>query len=80
MDKIIEKIPSWALCYLVNADPSGLTDEDIKLVDDYCERKNIGIVCPINDSIEEEMQPYFTAYPAFGLACDVVDCIIIPNN
>jgi hypothetical protein len=29
MDKIVEKIPTWALPMLVNADPSGLTDEYI---------------------------------------------------
>jgi hypothetical protein len=55
-----------------------LTDEDIELVENWCDRNNVQLVCPINDSIEEEMQPYFTAAPAFGgKACDVIDCIVI---
>ena len=29
------KIPDWALSYIVNADDSGITPEDKKLVDDY---------------------------------------------
>jgi hypothetical protein len=78
MDKIVEKIPAWALPMLVNADPSGLTDEEIELVDSWCDRNNVQLVCPINDSIEEEMQPYFTSAPAFGgKACDVIDCIVV---
>ena len=28
----IEKIPTWALCYIINGDPTGLSDEDIKMV------------------------------------------------
>jgi hypothetical protein len=37
MDKIVKKIPTWALPMLVNADPSGLTDEDIELVENWCD-------------------------------------------
>jgi hypothetical protein len=81
MDKIVEKIPAWALPMLVNADPSGLTDEDIEQVENWCDRNNVQLVCPINDSIEEEMQPYFTSAPAFGgKACDVIDCIVVYNE
>ena len=29
-----ENIPKWSLPYLINDDPSGLTDEEIKMVDD----------------------------------------------
>jgi hypothetical protein len=79
-NKIIEKIPTWAMCYLVNGDASGLTDEEIALTDEYCKRNYVSVVCPINDSVEEEMQPYFTLYPAFGPACDVIDCIIITQS
>lgn len=31
----IEKIPTWALCYIINGDPMGLSDEDIKMVDGF---------------------------------------------
>jgi hypothetical protein len=33
----VNKIPTWALPMLVNADPSGLTDEDIELVENWCD-------------------------------------------
>ena len=32
----IEKIPTWALCYIINGDPTGLSDEDIKMVMASC--------------------------------------------
>jgi hypothetical protein len=77
MNKFIEKIPAWALPTIINDDPSGLTDEDIELVDNYCRRNNVALVHPINDDIEAELLPYFDPHPAFGLACDVVDCIVL---
>lgn len=68
----VEKIPVWAVCYIVNSDDSGLTPEDKKLVDDYVERllnkERLRLICPI-DGTESEFEPY----PAFGLACGTVD-------
>ena len=37
----IEKVPTWALCYIINGDPTGLSDEDIKMVDEVEECKVI---------------------------------------
>jgi hypothetical protein len=55
-----------------------ITDYNIEQVENWCDRNNVQLVCPINDSIEEEMQPYFTSAPAFGgKACDVIDCIVV---
>ena len=40
MDTLIEAIPTWALCYLFNSDVTGLTDEEIALIDQwYTENK-----------------------------------------
>lgn len=67
----VDRIPQWAVCYIVNADDSGLEPYDKKLVDDYVgglERKGLRLVCPI-DGTESE----FELYPAFGLACGTVD-------
>ena len=67
----VEKIPQWAVCYIVNADDSALEPDDKKLVDDYVdrmERQGLRLVCPI-DGTESEFEPY----PAFGLACETVD-------
>ena len=69
------RIPTWALSYLVNADDSGLDAEDKKTVDEWVERTRNGgriDLCPWSDG-----EPYFTWYPAFGLACDVEDCDVI---
>lgn len=71
MFKIIESIPDWAASYLVNDDPSSLEEEDIKLVDDFCDKlfqQGYRLVCPTEDD-----QSYFTWHPAFGLACNVSD-------
>ena len=67
----VERIPQWAVNYLVNSDDSSLTSEDKKLVDDYEAKllaKGLRLICPI-DGTENE----FCAHPAFGLACDTVD-------
>jgi hypothetical protein len=79
-NQYIEKIPAWSLCYLINADASGLTDEDIQQVDSWWEKNKVQFVCPVNNNIDEEIRPYFTSVPAFGLACDVVDCVVVYNN
>lgn len=70
------RIPTWALCYLVNADDSGLEPADKKLVDDWVEKTRNGgyldVSCP-----REGSGPYFTPHPAFGPACDVEDCDVV---
>ena len=70
--KFIAKIPEWSLNYIVNGDPEGLTDEEIKAINEYTNRVNI--MAPT----EEQPEAYFTKYPEFGGqfgACDVEDCI-----
>lgn len=68
----IERIPQWAVCYLVNSDDSGLTLDDKNTVDDYVDRlretEHLRLVCPV-DGTENE----FCSRPAFGLACGTVD-------
>ena len=73
----IEKIPTWALCYIINGDASGLEDEDVKMVDDFCSQFPGAIYCPIRINDDGDFDVYFSRYPAFGLACDVVDTEII---
>ena len=75
-----EKIPVYALSYLINADSSGLLDDDIQIIDkwyaNYANRLQTGqsiIISPIDD----EFKSHFTWSPAFGLACDVVDCTVL---
>ena len=35
MEFSTEPIPTWALCYLINDDRSGLTDEEIAMIDKW---------------------------------------------
>lgn len=69
-------IPTWALCYLINSDDSGLSPEDKQEVDSWVERTREGgridVCCP-----EEGEEPYFRRYPAFGLPSDVEDCDVV---
>ena len=73
------KMPTYALCYLINADPSGLEPKEVKLIntsmrfyENIAKMYNGNIVySPVND------EPYFTWNPEFGLACDVIDCEIV---
>ena len=43
MDTLIEAIPTWALCYLFNSDATGLTDEEIALIDQWYTRSWVSL-------------------------------------
>jgi len=62
-----EDIPTWCLCYVINDDPSGLTDEEIAMVDHYFQ--GVQHVEPIGGT-------FFSWHPAFGLAGECQDCLI----
>ena len=73
MDTLIEAIPTWALCYLFNSDATGLTDEEIALIDQwYTENKVMGITTATEQ--EGECFPYISHSPASGLPAEVVHC------
>ena len=59
MNRSIEAIPTWSLCYIINGDASGLTDEEIRMVDEAMRKNNIEIVSP---RYNEDMctEPYFS--------------------
>ena len=75
----IEKIPTWSLPYLINGDATGLTDEEIRMKDNWLNEWQVQIVSPITDE-GGNAQPYFSHYPLFGLPADVEDCDIIFTN
>lgn len=75
MEKYIEKIPTWAICAIINGDYEGLENEDIELINKWLDESNYTIIgCPSDDD-----EPYFTPFPAFGLASDVFDCPCLKN-
>lgn len=69
----VEKVPTWAIGYMVNGDPTGLWDEEIKEIDEWMEENEVRVV-------EPKGEPYFTRCPLFGKACDVYDCMIACNT
>ncbi len=76
MEFMTEPISTWALCYLISGDSTGLTEKDIAMIDKwYADNK----VQTITTASEEEgtTHPYFSHFPAFGLASEVVDCIVM---
>ena len=75
MEKTTEKIPTWSLCYIVNGDASGLTEEEIQTIDRWYKGIGVQVVSPVMDD-ECGTQPYFSHYPAFSLPTEVVDCDI----
>ena len=81
IEKVVERIPCWALCYIVNCDRYSITDEEIQMVDDFYEsyRKGgmeIQGIYPVHDD-DDNFEAYFSHCPAFGLPCDVVDCDVM---
>lgn len=66
------QFPSYALPALINGDYDGLEDEDIKLLDNFL-KANSHI--DVWEDKEIDQEPYFTHYPEFGLACNVVDLV-----
>lgn len=69
MEKTTEKIPTWSLCYLVNGDASGLTEEELQTIDRWYKDMGVQVISPVMDD-ECNLQPYFSHYPTFGLPTD----------
>mgnify|MGYP001081561576 FL=1 len=72
MERSIERVPTWALPYMANGDATGL-------IDNLLRNRCIELVCPIADSVQGGMPPYYTKDPLFGKATEVEDCIVFYN-
>jgi hypothetical protein len=59
-------VPEWALGYIFNAERDTITPEEERMIDEFME--DIYTISPPTE------EPYFDAFPPFGLACNVVDC------
>lgn len=75
MEKTTEKIPTWSLCYLVNGDASGLTEEELQTIDRWYKDMGVQVISPVMDD-ECNLQPYFSHYPTFGLP---TECLSLKN-
>ncbi len=49
MEFTIEKIPVWAVCYLINGTTDNLSDEDKAIIDKWWEQNNVVTVSPATD-------------------------------
>ena len=47
MNKTMEKIPTWSLGYIINGDMTGLTDEEIRMIDEWQSKWNVQVVSPL---------------------------------
>ena len=79
MNKTTEKIPTWSLCYLINGDATGLTEDEINMIDQWTSDWQVQIVSPFTDE-EGNAHPYFSHCPLFGLPSEVEDCDILYLN
>lgn len=77
--KTTESLPVWSLNYCINGDATGLTEEEIAMIDKWMQDWQVEIISPIADN-EGNYQPSFSHSPLFGLATDVIDCDIIFHN
>ncbi len=69
-----EKISTEAFGNKRNENMTGLTDEEVRMIDETLKSIGAELVCTPPD---EEAQPYFTRYPLFGLPTEVEDCVVI---
>lgn len=78
LSKAVEKIPEWELCYIVNDDPSGLSQKEISQVHDfYKSYEEAGLHIQFIVPADKKWESYFSHYPAFGLPGSVVDCDVL---
>jgi hypothetical protein len=59
-------VPEWALGYIFNAERDTITPEEERMIDIFME--DIYTISPPTE------EPYFDAFPPFGLAGTVFDC------
>lgn len=71
MRRQVEAIPAWAINAIIYDDCTGLDYNERYLIYRWFEDTGYNYVCT------PDSDPYFTNYPAFGLPCDVYDCICI---
>lgn len=67
----VTKVPDWAICYLVNGDPSGLTDDEFKLAKDFDSRYEVTSCGPDTE---------LDTCPWTGLLSDLREVICLPRE
>ena len=77
----VMSMPEWAVCYLEYGDAGDLSEEDLRLADEWWDgldrqaKNGYGEGAYVALSYEDS-ERYFSGHPAFGLPCDCIDCRI----
>lgn len=50
MEFLTEPIPTWALCYLINGDSTGLTENDIAMIDNWYADNNVQTITTASEN------------------------------
>jgi len=66
-------IPAYAVPYIANDDPTGLSDLEIELIDGF-----MASTFPRGCSVDWDtcQQPHFSLSPEFGQPCEVYDAVM----
>ena len=69
MDKTTEKIPTWSLGYIINGDMTGLTDEEIRMIDEWQGKWNVQVLRTrkATHSHTFHITPFRTSFRSGGL-------------
>ena len=67
------QIPAYAVPYIANDDPTGLSDIEIELIDGF-----MTSTFPHGCSVDWDtcQQPHFSLSPEFGQPCEVYDAVM----
>jgi len=67
------QIPAYAVPYIANDDPTGLSDLEIELIDGF-----MASTFPRGCSVDWDtcQQPHFSLSPEFGQPCEVYDAVM----
>lgn len=67
-------IPIYAINYLINGVPTGLTKRDIANIEAWLGDKNGPVVVVPSDEWLENDSVFFTWFPEFGEPCNCFEC------
>lgn len=71
-NKSIEKIPTWSFGYIFNGDATGLTAEEVQMIDNLFKEWKIELIIP-----NDEHSLYFSHFPVFDKPTEVEDYIVL---
>lgn len=75
MELGLEKVPVYALAYVVDGDPTGLSKRQVKKIDRLLLSQDVELVLPLMGG--DDWLPYYSSTPWFGRPCEVVDCEVV---